>query len=339
MTHGGSRRRRRKRREMGLQTAGLLDDIGGAVSGGYDAIAGAGDFLAGSTDEAIGRQFDDDPGGGILDGFQSAIPGLSQSQETTERQAEEGILPDDAAQPSDVAASDASIQRTQSSAPPGGTAVQVIRIRNGLAFVSDDNVNRRATDKQDVVSPEGAVLGIGAAAAGAAAAGASVGAVAGPPGVAIGAASGIAGSLLAATVEEQVGALGYTATAFIEGEDVGQTIASVGVPAGGVGMNGKNVQLEHTVPQEPGEYTVNIVVSLWQTGDVVAELSTDITVEEGATSNTTSDQDDDDESTGPGGIIGFATENPGLAVVAAGGGLVALNSLAGGLGEGLADQV
>jgi len=91
MIHGGSRRRRRKLREEEQQKAGVLGDIGGAVSGGYDAVAGAGDFLAGSTDEAIGRQFDDDPGGGIVDGFKSITPGLSQSNDGSTQQSEDGV--------------------------------------------------------------------------------------------------------------------------------------------------------------------------------------------------------------------------------------------------------
>jgi hypothetical protein len=33
----------------------------------YDSIAGAGDFLAGSTDEAFARQFDSTPGGGLVE--------------------------------------------------------------------------------------------------------------------------------------------------------------------------------------------------------------------------------------------------------------------------------
>jgi len=33
----------------------------------YDSIAGAGGYLAGSVDESIARQFDDEPGGGFAD--------------------------------------------------------------------------------------------------------------------------------------------------------------------------------------------------------------------------------------------------------------------------------
>jgi hypothetical protein len=36
-----------------------------------DDVAGVADNLAGSTDEAVGRQFDDEPGGGLIDGYQS----------------------------------------------------------------------------------------------------------------------------------------------------------------------------------------------------------------------------------------------------------------------------
>lgn len=35
----------------------------------YDDIAGAADHLAGSTDEAFARQFDDEEGGGIIEGI------------------------------------------------------------------------------------------------------------------------------------------------------------------------------------------------------------------------------------------------------------------------------
>jgi uncharacterized protein YjbJ (UPF0337 family) len=36
-----------------------------------DTITGAADNAAGSVDESIGRQFDDTPGGGLIDGYQS----------------------------------------------------------------------------------------------------------------------------------------------------------------------------------------------------------------------------------------------------------------------------
>jgi len=36
----------------------------------YDQVAGALDNAAGSTDEAVARTFDDQPGGGVVDGYQ-----------------------------------------------------------------------------------------------------------------------------------------------------------------------------------------------------------------------------------------------------------------------------
>lgn len=52
--------------------------IGGLVSGAgdaYGAVAGGVDFLAGSTDEAVARQFDDEPGGGVVDETAGAVTG------------------------------------------------------------------------------------------------------------------------------------------------------------------------------------------------------------------------------------------------------------------------
>lgn len=41
--------------------------MGGLLGGTYDVVAGVGDYAAGSLDESIGRQFDDEPGGGFGD--------------------------------------------------------------------------------------------------------------------------------------------------------------------------------------------------------------------------------------------------------------------------------
>jgi len=41
--------------------------MGSWIGGAYDAVAGAGDYAAGSVDESIGRQFDDKKGGGVVD--------------------------------------------------------------------------------------------------------------------------------------------------------------------------------------------------------------------------------------------------------------------------------
>jgi len=305
------------------------------TGGIYSSVAGFFDNIAGSTDEAFARQFDDRQGGGLIDGVFSATPLLDQAQSTTERQAQEGILDEDAAQPEYVSQSDATFRSTDNAAPPSGSSVQIIRIRNGVANVSKSNPNRRQEDAQDVVSPEGAVIGIGAAAAGAAASGATLGSVAGPPGVAVGAAAGAVGSLLASAVEEFVGALGYTATAFIDGEAVGQTVASVGVPAAGIGQRGKNVELQHTVPTEPGQYELKVVVNMWQTGEVIAEMETDITVEEGRDNNTASNNDPSGSNNGGNGNGGnesgnrttrWVINNPVKAGVLGFGGIVALRT-------------
>ncbi|WP_121822868.1 hypothetical protein [Halostella salina] len=45
---------------------GGLGDVAGEA---YDGVAGVGDHLAGSVDESIGRQFDDEEGGGFGDFF------------------------------------------------------------------------------------------------------------------------------------------------------------------------------------------------------------------------------------------------------------------------------
>lgn len=264
-------------RDAEMQTGGIFDDVAGGL-----------DHLAGSTDEALGRTFDDSKGGGLLDGFQQTVPLISQGQSVTERQVEEGILEEGAAEPPYVSQSSASIQASDNEAPPGGPATQIISVSNGIANVPSDNPNRRSTDAQDVISPEGAVIGIGSAAVGAVAAGASVGSFVGPVGTVVGGAAAGVGSLLASEVEEFVGALGYTITGAIDGEPVGQTVTSVGVPAAGVGTNSKDVELQHSVPQEPGDYTLNVVVSMWQTGEVINSMEIPITVEEGAAENTAS---------------------------------------------------
>lgn len=297
-------------RTVDMQTGGIIDDLVADAQGGYDMAAGAWDHILGSTDEAVGRTFDDEQGGGIFHGIAETLPLMSQPEEVTDRQIDEGILDESAGERGDVAASDASIKASDNAAPPGGTAVQVVRVRNGLANVASDNPNRRQTDKQDAISPEGAIIGIGTAAAGAAAAGASLGSVAGPPGAIVGGVAAGTGSLLAAAVEEFVGALGYTVTAFIDDEAVGQTVASVGVPAAGVGSNGRDIQLEHTVPDEPGQYTVNIVVSMWQTGQVVNTMEVDLTVEEGRSSNTVSNDNGQDDNNDRNETLNWAINNP-----------------------------
>ncbi|WP_436929078.1 hypothetical protein [Halosimplex halobium] len=51
------------------------------MAGLLDGIASTADHLAGSTDEAIGRQFDDTPGGGVADGVVSTYDGFASGVE------------------------------------------------------------------------------------------------------------------------------------------------------------------------------------------------------------------------------------------------------------------
>jgi len=80
---------------------------------------------------------------------------------------------------------------------------------------------------------------------------------------------------------------------------------------------------------------------MWQTGEVVEEIEIPITVVEGADPNTVNNGGSGSGSgNGNGGgsgrpIIDFAIENPGLAAIAGVGSLVAINSFAGGAGEGI----
>jgi len=356
MYHGGGRRRRATRAAKVMQTGGLLDSIAGTadfLAGDVDETVGrlvsdveSGeldplevpartlDDLAGSTDEAVARQFDDNPGGGLLEGTISTSPLFSGTEDFG---IGTGTTATGEGSPPYVEQSSATIEQVDRVVPPGGPATHTIRIRNGVAHVAQDNPNRRPTDAQDVVSEEGAIIGIGAAAAGAAASGATLGSVAGPAGIAIGAAAGGAGSLLGSYVEEFVGALGYTVTGVINDEVVGQGVFSVGVPAAGVGTNGRDIQFQQNdAPDEPGEYTLNIVVSMWQTGEVVADLETTIEVEEGEEGTTTNNNNNNNNNNNGGSpIISFATENPGIAAIAGIGSLVAINSFAGGAGEGI----
>jgi len=328
------RNQRAQQRQM-VQTGGIFSGITSAAGSAYDTVAGAGDFLSGSTDEAIARQFDDKQGGGVWDGILRTTPLVSQSQETSERQAEEGIIPEDAAEPEYIKQSSASLQTSDNAAPPGGTAVQNIRIGNGVAAVNKKNPNRRPTGAEDAINKNGAAIGIGGAAAaagGAIASGATAataGSFAGPPGIVLGAVGGVAGSLLAGPVEEFVGALGYTATAFINGQPVGQTVGSVGVPPGGIGQRGKTVQLQHTVPQEPGKYKVRMVVNMWQTGEVIDEMETTIVVEEGRENNVAErNKNGNNNNNNQSGnkTVKWATNNPIKAGALGIGGLVALRT-------------
>jgi hypothetical protein len=43
-------------------------DLAGGLNDAYQGVAGAADHLAGSTDEAVARSFDDEEGGGLYDG-------------------------------------------------------------------------------------------------------------------------------------------------------------------------------------------------------------------------------------------------------------------------------
>ena len=338
--HGGSSRRREKLAANELQTGGPLDAIGGAIGGAADAVIGTGDFLLGGTDEAIARQFDDEPGGGIIDGTREFLPFLEQPESVTERQVEEGILPEERAQEDDVAASDAELIRAQPEVLPGETAEHLIRISNGLRLVRENSPNSAPPDEAAAFDPQGAIVGAGAGVAAALASGATVGSVAGPPGTLLGAAGGLAGTFLRPTLQDMTGGLGYTITAAIDGEVMGQAVVPVGTPLFGLGPRTREVNFKHSVPPQPGNYTVNMVVSMWKTGNIVDEFSTEITVADDATSERDfeGNRNNNNNNNNNGGqgfdIIGFAKENPGIAALTAGGSLVALNAFAGGLGEG-----
>jgi len=332
--YGGSRRRRQKIAQANLQTGGPLDAVGGVFSGAVDAVTGAGDFLLGGIDEAAERQFDDEPGGGFIDGFRETIPGLEQPESVTERQVEEGILPDEELENQKQRASDASLKDTQAAGPPNGTAVHTIRIQNGLLYVSEDDIDSRAPDKDSAFDPAGAMVGIGAGAATGLATGATVGSVAGPPGTILGAIGGVTGSLLRPTLSNVTGALGYTVTAAIDGEVVGQTVTSVDTAPGTLRTTKKDVQIEHRLPEQEGTYDVNIVVNLWQSGLVVEEMTTTMEVTESSQSNSVDDNGGGGNENSNGfNFINFAKNNPGIAALSVGGGLVALNAFAGGYGE------
>lgn len=87
-----SHRQHTRHQGAGIQTGGIFDDVTGAVGGAYDAVAGVGDWAAGSTDEAIARTFDDEPGGGIIHGFQEFMPFMSQPDSVTQRQIDQGVI-------------------------------------------------------------------------------------------------------------------------------------------------------------------------------------------------------------------------------------------------------
>lgn len=338
MAHGGSRRRRQKMLEREVQTGGPLDAVGGFLDDAGDTVVDTGDFLLGDIDEAAARQFDDEPGGGFIDGFRSFLPFLEQPESVTERQVEEGILPDDVLDNQKQQASKASLKDTQAAGPPNGTAVHNIRIQNELLYVAGDDIDSRSPDKQSAFDPAGAMVGIGAGAAAGIATGATFGSVAGPPGTVIGAVGGAVGSLLRPTISNVTGALGFTITAAIDGEVVGQTVTSVDTAPGALRSTKKDVLLEHDLPAQEGTYDVEIVVNLWQSGEVVDKMTTQIEVKEGEESNSVDDDSDEDGDENGKGInfIAFAKDNPGLAAITAGGGLVALNAFVGGYGEGLA---
>lgn len=81
------------------------------MAGIWDTVAGAGDWAAGGVDEAVGRQFDDEPGGGIVDAdtwVDNPMPGpigdaarsvtrpvvgaVTNSEDATEQALDDGIV-------------------------------------------------------------------------------------------------------------------------------------------------------------------------------------------------------------------------------------------------------
>lgn len=87
-----SHRRHTRNRGRPIQTGGIFSGVSNFVGGAYDTVAGAADWAGGSTDEALGRTFDDEQGGGIIDGFLDATPFLNQAESTTRRQIEQGVI-------------------------------------------------------------------------------------------------------------------------------------------------------------------------------------------------------------------------------------------------------
>jgi len=57
------------------------------MGGLYDTVAGTADHLAGSIDESVGRQFDDEEGGGSVDEFGAFIDPSQSASDQTEQDA------------------------------------------------------------------------------------------------------------------------------------------------------------------------------------------------------------------------------------------------------------
>lgn len=87
-----SHRRHTRNQDHPIQTAGIFSGVADFAGDAYDTVAGAADWAAGSTDEAVARTFDDEPGGGIIHGFMDAMPLMSQPDSVTQRQIEQGVI-------------------------------------------------------------------------------------------------------------------------------------------------------------------------------------------------------------------------------------------------------
>lgn len=346
--------------ERELQTAGFLDDA-------YDSVAGAADHLAGSTDEAVARTFDDEEGGGIIDGtagfFDHAAGSIDESIGRTFDDQEGGGVVDglvntvtlgslgnnsqnqgDSDVPGYIQNMDASMEEVDTAVQPGGQALHTVRLSNGNGVIPDDAIDRRAPDARDIVSEEGIALGLGAAGAAAAtgavsgfSAGSIVPGIGNAAGTVVGAAAGITGSVLGAQVEQAVGSVGVLTTAVVQTEEgyAGQNVTSVGVPPAGIGQNNKTIELTHPVPEEPGEYTVRVVSQGFQSENIIKTMEFPITVEEDTPE--TNIDDDGNGGNGDGGfsIMNFARNNPAAAGAIGVGSLIAVNAFATGAGEGI----
>lgn len=103
----------------------------GVLEGAYQTVAGVGDFAAGSTDEALGRQFDDTRGGGLAAGFGEELGSSRDSFLTGIGQAV-GVVPRGTAQERQTAPGPGI---SDGSGPEWGSGMNAKLIAGGIAAV------------------------------------------------------------------------------------------------------------------------------------------------------------------------------------------------------------